>query len=58
MPPSTSTTHIRDNSVMSNNINNLPRVNHLGNVSILTSPLSYFLCLPKPPAMTELGCRF
>ena len=38
VPPSTSTTHIRDNSVMSNNINNLPRVNHLGNVSILTSP--------------------
>ena len=37
LPLSTSTTHIRDNSVMSNNINILNRVNHLGNVSILTS---------------------
>ena len=52
VPPSTSTTHIRDNSVMSNNINILNRVNHLGNVSILAIPhLSYFPGLPRPPAI-------
>ena len=56
VPPSTSTTHIRDNSVMSNNINILNRVNHLGNVSILTS--ATFPAFPSHRLWRNPGCRF
>ena len=53
LPLSTSTTHIRDNSVMSNNINILNRVNHLGNVSISNQSSATFSSVSCHLAMTE-----
>ena len=58
VPPSTSTTHIRDNSVMSNNINNLPRVNHLGNVSISNQSSATFSSVSCHLAMTESAAHW
>ena len=56
-PPATNT-HIQDNSVMSNNINILNRVNHLGNVSISNQSSATFSSVSCHLAMTESAAHW